>query len=108
MPVQDNFHFIGNQLGAGVNGQVHLLTAPSLSNTVIKTGVLGHLQQEADLMRMCHHSNVAQIHALMLPQAAMDFDPQAQGFMAMERLGCGLNTMIYPDTRYATADTWLT
>ena len=100
---QDNYHIIGNQLGAGVNGQVHNLTAPSLSNTVIKTGVLGHLRQEADVMRICHHPNVARTHALLLPQGALDFDPQAQGYMAMECLGCGLNTMIYPKSRYAPA-----
>ena len=72
------------------------LTSPNLPGVVMKAGQQWRLQEEAQLLGMCRHPNVLQAFAIVLEEGAAGPDPMEKGLLVVERLGCTLNSLLYP------------
>lgn len=100
LALQDSSWVIQREVGRGGSGIVSRCTSPAYPDVVVKKGVLFRLREEARMMHMLNHPNVARAYAV-LSTSETTYDDDVTGYLAMRRLGPSLaNLLTAPNARY--------
>lgn len=106
LALQDSSWVIQHQVGRGGSGVVSRCTSPAYPDVVVKEGALFRLREEAKMMQMLNHPNMARAYAL-LSTLENTYDDDVTGYLAIGRLGRSLaNMLTAPNARYKAQVCW--